>query len=229
MAQLGELPLANLAAVRLDAQVDPGVLGQVRGVRERLRALGAFVRLRLAHVDLRVELQVRLATEDLVVVVRGGRRGRRVHAGRVIADRGSATGGGALAPRRAQVWDGRVIVLQSGGYHPRRHHGTILHRTHLHHALPPLLQRVPPLHLVVAVVVLLSPVILTIACPSSWPSPFSPSSYRRKNIPTKNPVEREEDRVPDLESVFDFAPEASAATLPDAPFHRDHPHHSTKR
>lgn len=66
MAQLGELPLANLAAVRLDAQVDPGVLGQVRGVRERLRALGAFVRLRLAHVDLRVELQVRLATEDLV-------------------------------------------------------------------------------------------------------------------------------------------------------------------
>ena len=62
---MGELPLANLAAVRLDAQVDPGVLGQVRGVRERLRALGAFVRLRLAHVDLRVELQVRLATEDL--------------------------------------------------------------------------------------------------------------------------------------------------------------------
>ena len=67
MAQLGELPLANLAAVRLDAQVDPGVLGQVRGVRERLRALGALVRLRLAHVDLRVELQVRLATEDLQI------------------------------------------------------------------------------------------------------------------------------------------------------------------
>lgn len=70
MAQLGELPLANLAAVRLDAQVDPGVLGQVRGVRERLRALGAFVRLRLAHVDLRVELQVRLATEDLRTINR---------------------------------------------------------------------------------------------------------------------------------------------------------------
>lgn len=70
MAQLGELPLANLAAVRLDAQVDPGVLGQVRGVRERLRALGAFVRLRLAHVDLRMELQVRLATEDLRTINR---------------------------------------------------------------------------------------------------------------------------------------------------------------
>lgn len=67
MAQLGELPLANLAAVRLDAQVDPGVLGQVRGVRKRLRALGTFVRLRLAHVDLRMELQVCLATEDLQV------------------------------------------------------------------------------------------------------------------------------------------------------------------
>lgn len=71
MAQLGELPLANLAAVRLDAQVDPGVLGQVRGVRERLRALGALVRLRLAHVDLRVELQVRLATEDLQITKLG--------------------------------------------------------------------------------------------------------------------------------------------------------------
>jgi len=65
VAQLGELPLTDLAAVRLNAQVDPRVLRQVRGVRERLRALRALVRLRLAHVDLRVELQVRLATEYL--------------------------------------------------------------------------------------------------------------------------------------------------------------------
>lgn len=62
---MGELPLADLTAVRLNAQVDPRVLGQVRGVCERLRALRALVRLRLAHVDLRVELQVRLATEYL--------------------------------------------------------------------------------------------------------------------------------------------------------------------
>jgi len=65
VAQLGELPLTDLAAVRLNAQVDPRVLRQIRGVGERLRALRALVRLRLAHVDLRVELQVRLATEYL--------------------------------------------------------------------------------------------------------------------------------------------------------------------
>lgn len=68
----------------------------------------------------------------LVVVVRGGRGGRRVHAGRVVADRGSATGGGALAPRRAELRDGGVIVLQTCGHHPRGHHGTVLHRAHFH-------------------------------------------------------------------------------------------------
>ena len=72
----------------------------------------------------------------LVVVVRSRRCGWRVHAGRVVADRGSATGGGALAPRRAEVRYGRVVVLQSGGYHPRWHHGTILHRAYLHPDLP---------------------------------------------------------------------------------------------
>lgn len=65
MAQLGELPLANLATIWLNAQVDPRMLGQVRGVGERLGALRAFVRLRLAHVNLRVKLQIRLATEYL--------------------------------------------------------------------------------------------------------------------------------------------------------------------
>lgn len=44
MGQLSELPLTDLAAVRLYAQVNPGVLRQVRTVRERFRALGAFVR-----------------------------------------------------------------------------------------------------------------------------------------------------------------------------------------
>lgn len=65
VTQLRELPLADLAAVRLDAQVDASVLRQVRRVRERLRALRALVRLRLPHVDLRVQLQVRLAPEYL--------------------------------------------------------------------------------------------------------------------------------------------------------------------
>ena len=112
----------------------------------------------------------------LVVVVRGGRRGRRVHAGCVVADRGSATGGGALAPRRAEVRNARVIVLQSGRYHPGGHHRTILHRAHLHLDLPQ--SPVSPSHLV-----LLSAATLTIACPSSrsWSRSSSCwlSSYRR--------------------------------------------------
>lgn len=56
--ELGELALADLAAVGLDAEVDAGVLGQVRGVGEGLGALGAAVGLRLPKVDLRVQLQV---------------------------------------------------------------------------------------------------------------------------------------------------------------------------
>lgn len=60
VGQLGELSLADLAAVGLDAEVDAGVLRQVGGVGECFRALGAAVGLRLAQVDLRVELQVRL-------------------------------------------------------------------------------------------------------------------------------------------------------------------------
>ena len=69
VTQLGELALADLAAVRLDAHVDARVLRQVRAVGERLGALRALVRLRLAHVDLRVQLQVRFRSEYLRVSV----------------------------------------------------------------------------------------------------------------------------------------------------------------
>lgn len=58
MGELGELALADLAAVGFDPKVDARVLCKVRGVGERLRALRAAVRLRLAQVDLRVELQI---------------------------------------------------------------------------------------------------------------------------------------------------------------------------
>lgn len=51
--------------VRLDAQMDAGVLRQVAGVGEALVALRALVRLGLAHVDLGVQLQVSLRAEDL--------------------------------------------------------------------------------------------------------------------------------------------------------------------
>lgn len=56
MRQLGELALADLAAVRLDAKVDPRVLGQIRTVGERLAALRTLVGLHLSHVQLRMQL-----------------------------------------------------------------------------------------------------------------------------------------------------------------------------
>lgn len=65
VGQLGELPLADLAAVRLDAQVDPRVLAQVGAVRERLATLIALVRLHFSHVQLRVQLQLRLGRKYL--------------------------------------------------------------------------------------------------------------------------------------------------------------------
>uniref|UniRef100_A0A8W7Q298 Uncharacterized protein n=1 Tax=Anopheles coluzzii TaxID=1518534 RepID=A0A8W7Q298_ANOCL len=65
MGELGELALADLAPVRLDAEMDARVLGQIARVGERLIALGAFVGFRFAHVNLRVQLQVRLGGEDL--------------------------------------------------------------------------------------------------------------------------------------------------------------------
>ena len=58
VGQLGELPLTDLAPVGLDAQVDPHVLREVGAVGEGFTAVAAFVRFRLSHVDLGVELQV---------------------------------------------------------------------------------------------------------------------------------------------------------------------------
>jgi hypothetical protein len=65
VGELGELPLADLAAVGLDAQVDPGVLGQVGTVREGFVTAGALVGLRLPHVDLGVQLQVSFTRKNL--------------------------------------------------------------------------------------------------------------------------------------------------------------------
>ena len=58
VGQLGELSLADLTPVRLDTQVDPHMLREVRTVGEGFTAVAAFVRFRLSHVDLGVELQV---------------------------------------------------------------------------------------------------------------------------------------------------------------------------
>lgn len=63
--QLGEFPLAYLATVRLDAEVDPRVLGEIGGVREGLGALRAAIGLCLAEMDLRVQLEVRLGAKHL--------------------------------------------------------------------------------------------------------------------------------------------------------------------
>ena len=65
VGELGELALADLTTVRLDPQVDSRVLRQVGAVGERLVARRALVRLRLAHVDLGVQLQIRLRRKDL--------------------------------------------------------------------------------------------------------------------------------------------------------------------
>lgn len=65
VGQLGEFPLANLAPVRLDAQVYPSVLRQIAGVCERLIALGTFVGFCLSHVNLRVRLEICFRCENL--------------------------------------------------------------------------------------------------------------------------------------------------------------------
>ena len=76
MGELGELALADLAPVRLDAEMYPRVLRQVARVGERFRALGAFVRFGFAHLQrAAVQLQVRLRGEDLFSG--GGGRERR--------------------------------------------------------------------------------------------------------------------------------------------------------
>ena len=65
MGQLGELPLTDLAPVRLNAEVDTGVLGEVGAVGEGLIAGCTLVWFGFPHVYLCVELQVRFASEYL--------------------------------------------------------------------------------------------------------------------------------------------------------------------
>lgn len=65
MAQLSETALADLASVRLDAEMNSRVLRQVRRVGERLGTLRTLVRLGFPHVALGMELQVSLGTENL--------------------------------------------------------------------------------------------------------------------------------------------------------------------
>lgn len=52
--KLGELAMADLATVRLDAEMDAGVLRQVRRVGKCLGALGALVWFGITHVNLSV-------------------------------------------------------------------------------------------------------------------------------------------------------------------------------
>ena len=65
VGQLGELPLTDLAPVGLDAQVDPGVLGEVGAVGESLPTAVTFVWLWFSKMDLSVELQVCLGVKSL--------------------------------------------------------------------------------------------------------------------------------------------------------------------
>lgn len=93
MGQLGELALADFAAVGFDAEVDAGVLREVGGVGEGFGALGAAVWLGLAQVDLRVQLQVRFRAEHLFLldamstVFGKGGGGRAVSLGPVVVRR----------------------------------------------------------------------------------------------------------------------------------------------
>ena len=64
---MGELPLTDLTPVRLDAEVDAGVLGEVGAVGEGLTTAVTFVRLWFPKMDLSVELQVCLGVKSLEV------------------------------------------------------------------------------------------------------------------------------------------------------------------
>ena len=56
VGQLGELPLTDLAPVRLDAEVDTGVLGEVGAVGKSLPTAVTFIGLWFPQMDLSVEL-----------------------------------------------------------------------------------------------------------------------------------------------------------------------------
>ena len=87
VGQLGELPLTDLAAVWLDAEVNPHVLRQVGAVREGFAALAALVglvSLVAAGVGLEVGLGARVGLE-LVVVLLGVRQVGEVHGGAMKA------------------------------------------------------------------------------------------------------------------------------------------------
>ena len=87
VGQLGELPLTDLAAVWLDAEVNPHVLRQVGAVCEGFSALAALVglvSLVAAGVGLEVGLGARVGLE-LVVVLLGVRQVGEVHGGAMKA------------------------------------------------------------------------------------------------------------------------------------------------
>ena len=56
VGELGELALTDLAPVGLDAQVDPGVLGEVGAVGKSLPTAVTFIGLWFPQMDLSVEL-----------------------------------------------------------------------------------------------------------------------------------------------------------------------------
>lgn len=63
--QLREFTLADLAAVGLDPEMYPRVLGEIGAIRERLATLRALVGFRLSHMGLRVQLQLGLGAKHL--------------------------------------------------------------------------------------------------------------------------------------------------------------------
>ena len=67
VGELGELALTDLAPVGLDAQVDPGVLGEVGAVGKSLPTAVTFVWLGFSEMDLSVELQVCFGVKSLEV------------------------------------------------------------------------------------------------------------------------------------------------------------------
>jgi len=65
MRQLCKLALTNFTLVRFYSQMYPGMLREVTRIGKGFVALGTLVRLGLPHVDLSVQLQICLRTENL--------------------------------------------------------------------------------------------------------------------------------------------------------------------